>query len=195
MDWLRRLQATDCRWLEQRAGATEEDISALATVFGQPLPPDYGAFLRFANGARIVGYDGWYVRVWASYDIPSWADAYDFFSGEFPGIMPIADDGGDECIVFDLRSEDAARHMAVFSIPLTSIHWDDARYKAASFHEYLWLRLRGDPRRAQPTTGGGLMNAWRAGPLPEETLKRLDELWRTTFSRHIQTSIQGATEG
>jgi hypothetical protein len=35
--------------------------------------------------------------------------------------------------------------MAVFSIPFTSIHWDDARYEAASFHEYLWLHLLGEP--------------------------------------------------
>jgi hypothetical protein len=62
------------------------------------------------------------VRVWASDDIPSWAAAYDVFSGEFPGIMPIAEDGGDECIVFDLRDEVEAWHMAVFSIPFTSIH-------------------------------------------------------------------------
>jgi hypothetical protein len=145
MAWLLRLQATDCQWLEQRAGATEEDISALAAFFGQPLPADYEAFLRFANGARIVGHDGWYLRVWESYDIPIWADAYEFFSGEFPGIMPIADDGGDECIVFDMRREGEARHMAVFSIPFISIHWDDARYKVPNFHEYLWLHLRGGP--------------------------------------------------
>src|SRR5262249_18578365 len=133
MDWLRRLKATEFQWLEQRPGATEEELSALNRFFGQPLPPDYETFLRFANGARIVGHDGWYVRVWASNDIPSWGEAYDFFSGGFPGIMPIADDGGDECIVFDLRSEDEMRHMAVFEIPFISIHWEDARYKAASF--------------------------------------------------------------
>jgi aryl-alcohol dehydrogenase-like predicted oxidoreductase len=51
------------------------------------------------------------------------------------------------------------------------------------------------PGARNPQQAEALMNAWRAGPLPEETLKRLDELWRTTFSRHIQTSIQGATEG
>jgi hypothetical protein len=39
------------------------------------------------------------------------------------------------------------------------------------------------------------MRAWRAGPLPEGTLTRLDELWQTTYSRHVQTSIQGATVG
>ena len=51
------------------------------------------------------------------------------------------------------------------------------------------------PGARNPQQAEALMNAWRAGPLPEETLKRLDELWRTTFSRHIQTSIQGATVG
>jgi hypothetical protein len=58
MDRLRRLPATDCQWLERQPKATGEDISALGTFFGQPLPPDYETFLRFATGARIVGHDG-----------------------------------------------------------------------------------------------------------------------------------------
>jgi aryl-alcohol dehydrogenase-like predicted oxidoreductase len=51
------------------------------------------------------------------------------------------------------------------------------------------------PGARNPQQAEALMNAWRAGPLPEDTLNRLDELWRTTFSRHIQTSIQGTTLG
>jgi aryl-alcohol dehydrogenase-like predicted oxidoreductase len=51
------------------------------------------------------------------------------------------------------------------------------------------------PGARNPQQAEALMNAWRAGPLPADTLTRLDELWRTTFSRHIQTSIQGATVG
>jgi hypothetical protein len=144
------------QWLERRPGATGEDISALGAFFGQPLPSDYEAFLRFANGARIVGHGGWCVRVWAAYDIPSWAAAHDFFSGEFPGVMPIADDGGDECIGFDLRDDVEAWHMAVCSIHFTSIHWDDARYKAASFHKYLWRHLCGEPY-----PGDDAEHAWR----------------------------------
>jgi aryl-alcohol dehydrogenase-like predicted oxidoreductase len=50
------------------------------------------------------------------------------------------------------------------------------------------------PGARNPQQAEALMNAWHAGPLPEDTLTRLDELWRTTFSRHIQTSIQGTTE-
>jgi aryl-alcohol dehydrogenase-like predicted oxidoreductase len=49
------------------------------------------------------------------------------------------------------------------------------------------------PGARNPQQAEALMNAWHAGPLPADTLSRLDELWRTTFSRHIQTSIQGAT--
>jgi aryl-alcohol dehydrogenase-like predicted oxidoreductase len=51
------------------------------------------------------------------------------------------------------------------------------------------------PGARNPRQAEAQMSAWRAGPLPEDALKRLDELWQTTFSRHIQTSIQGATEG
>jgi aryl-alcohol dehydrogenase-like predicted oxidoreductase len=39
-----------------------------------------------------------------------------------------------------------------------------------------------------------IQRAWQAGPLPEETLQRLYSLWETQFSRHIQTSIGGASE-
>jgi aryl-alcohol dehydrogenase-like predicted oxidoreductase len=49
------------------------------------------------------------------------------------------------------------------------------------------------PGARNPQQAETLMSAWRAGPLPEDTLKRLEELWQTSFSRHIQTSIQGAT--
>ena len=51
------------------------------------------------------------------------------------------------------------------------------------------------PGARNPQQAEALMNAWRAGPLPADALTRLDELWLTTFSRHIQTSIQGATVG
>jgi len=49
------------------------------------------------------------------------------------------------------------------------------------------------PGARNPQQAEALMSAWRVGPLPEDTLKRLEGLWQTTFSRHIQTSIQGAT--
>ena len=39
-----------------------------------------------------------------------------------------------------------------------------------------------------------IQRAWQAGPLPEETLQRLYSLWETEFSRHIETSIGGASE-
>lgn len=51
------------------------------------------------------------------------------------------------------------------------------------------------PGARNPQQAEALMRAWRAGPLPEDALERLDDLWRTTFSQHIQTSIQGATTG
>ncbi len=38
-----------------------------------------------------------------------------------------------------------------------------------------------------------IQHAWQAGPLPEETLRRLYSLWETEFSRHIETSIGGAS--
>jgi aryl-alcohol dehydrogenase-like predicted oxidoreductase len=49
------------------------------------------------------------------------------------------------------------------------------------------------PGARNPEQAEALMYAWRAAPLPADTLTRLAELWRTTFSRHVQTSIQRAT--
>jgi hypothetical protein len=141
-DWLRRVQEPDCHWHEKRPGATDEEISALRAFFRQPLPEDYEVFLRFANGARISGNDDWYVRIWASYDLPTWGEAYAFFSDDIPGTMPIADDGGDECMVFDLRHELESQHYAIYEIPFTAISWDYARFKAPTFSQCLLQQLR-----------------------------------------------------
>jgi hypothetical protein len=150
-DWIHRLQKADCLWHEQRAGATDEEIRDLRTFFGRrlgkdnlTLPPDYVAFLRFANGARITGNEGWYIRVWASYDIPSWATAYDMLSGDYPGIMPIADDGGDQCIAFDTRTVEEVSDFGVYEIPFISTGWKDSKFRAQTFSEYLLQHLRLD---------------------------------------------------
>jgi aryl-alcohol dehydrogenase-like predicted oxidoreductase len=50
------------------------------------------------------------------------------------------------------------------------------------------------PGARDPAQAEALMRAWRAGPLPEDILRRLYSLWETEFSRHIQTSIGGAAE-
>jgi hypothetical protein len=56
--------------------------------------------------------------------------------------MPIADDGGDECMVFDLRQDVGSLRYAVFEIPFTAISWDYARYQASTFRQCLLQHLR-----------------------------------------------------
>ncbi len=38
------------------------------------------------------------------------------------------------------------------------------------------------------------MHAMQAGPLPEDTLRRRDELWEQEFKHHIRTSIGLSSE-
>ena len=38
------------------------------------------------------------------------------------------------------------------------------------------------------------MHAMQAGPLPEDALRRIDELWEQEFKHHIRTSIGPSSE-
>jgi aryl-alcohol dehydrogenase-like predicted oxidoreductase len=51
------------------------------------------------------------------------------------------------------------------------------------------------PGARSPQQVDGLLQAMRRGPLPEDELRRVDDLWQREFRHHIQTSIQSISAG
>jgi aryl-alcohol dehydrogenase-like predicted oxidoreductase len=51
------------------------------------------------------------------------------------------------------------------------------------------------PGARNPRQAETLMRAMRAGPLPQDAIARIEELWEQDFKHHIQTSIGSSSEG
>jgi aryl-alcohol dehydrogenase-like predicted oxidoreductase len=50
------------------------------------------------------------------------------------------------------------------------------------------------PGARSPQDVEGNMQAWRLGPLPEQELQRIQELWQREFRQFIRTSFYPVTQ-
>jgi hypothetical protein len=139
--WYWRLLQGDCQWQHRNLGATDLEIQQLEAYFGSTLPPDYEAFLRFANGASISTGEGWFVRVWNGSDVREWAAAYGIVDPDYPGAKAVGDDGGDNCVVFDARTPQEAANYSLYELPFVSTSWKDAFLVASLFSTYVLEHL------------------------------------------------------
>lgn len=140
IDWTSTLREPDYVWETRFEGATDEEVARLAAYCGRPLPAAYVAFLRQANGGGLWYDDLWYIRFWRSEDIPSWSAAYQFGPARIPGALAFGDDGGDECLVFDMRPDHPDGEYPVYAVNFISVGWKEAILVAPDFTSLLLLR-------------------------------------------------------
>ena len=141
MDWLSAIQTDpDYQWHSRNPGAAYQQVAQLEQFAGRPLPDDYVAFLKVANGAALSYKDVWYMRVWAADDIPAWSAAYGFTATRVHGALVIGDNGGSEALLFDLRPQHPDKRYPVCALDFVSLDWNDALRVADTFQETLQLR-------------------------------------------------------
>ena len=121
--------------LDRGPGASEAQLAALgadlAGVFPAPLPDDYVAFLRYANGADGTLANGAPVVLWEA-ELLLEANADTIEGGWMPGCLLIGSDGGDFPFGIDLRT-DALHDAKYVETEDVGIAWDYLLWSGPSF--------------------------------------------------------------
>jgi SMI1/KNR4 family protein SUKH-1 len=141
-DWAQILSDPGYSWAGAPEPANRQKIAGLTNFVGRPLPDDYVSFLLEVGAGTIEYEPYWLMRLWRPTDIPSWAAAYGFGSPDIRGALPIADNGGGEALVFDVRPECSDKLYPIYAVDYVSLDWRDAFPIAESFQSLLLLRRR-----------------------------------------------------
>ena len=113
------------------AGASADEINAVASKLKKTLPDDYVAFLGATSGGEGTIGDS-YIMLWsvdkllelnASYQVDRFA----------PGLLLFGSDGSGEAFGFDTRSNP----WQVVQIPFVGMELEDVEVLASSFYEFL----------------------------------------------------------
>lgn len=140
LDWLHQLDAPGYEWQERNPPASDAEIAALQSFVGRPLPADYVAFLRLANGATLSYRDQWLLYIWPAWQVPEVCAGYGFTPERIPGAIPIAGDGGSEALVYDMRPQHADGDYPIYLVNYITIGWDEAIFCAPDFCSMVLLR-------------------------------------------------------
>lgn len=140
MDWLALLARQGVVWLDQKPPATDDEIAALATFCGRPLPNDYIAFLRQANGGILTYDDYWETHLLSTHDIPEWHRGYRITQETMPGALFFGSDAGTEGLVFDIRAHRPDGDYPIFAVNYITVGWDEVIWVAESFTALLTLQ-------------------------------------------------------
>jgi len=121
--------------LDRGAGASDAQLAALAAdlagVFPAPLPDDYVAFLRYANGADGTLSNGVPIVLWEAETILE-ANADTVEGGWMPGCLLVGSDSGDFLYGIDLRT-DAMHDAKYIETEDVGIAWDYLLWSGPSF--------------------------------------------------------------
>jgi hypothetical protein len=80
-------------------GATEADLMALQSDVSVPLPPDLIALLRLSDGLGVARPTGFFLASVVGLRRFAFDDLYDH---DFPGCLPVADDGATGTYLVDI---------------------------------------------------------------------------------------------
>jgi SMI1 / KNR4 family (SUKH-1) len=126
----------DSQTFQPNSPASEQILASLVAGVSAPLPDDYMAFLRRANGGE--GFIGdRYVQLWKAEELVEMNRAYQT-AELFPNLFFIGSDGGGEAYAFALSRTDAT----VFEVPFVGLP-TDASAIANSFDSFLATRESG----------------------------------------------------
>ena len=132
--------------LDRGAGASDAQLAALAAdlagVFPAPLPDDYVAFLRYANGADGTLSNGVPIVLWEAETILE-ANADTVEGGWMPGCLLVGSDSGDFLYGIDLRT-DAMHDAKYIETEDVGIAWDYLLWSGPSFLALLRYLNRGE---------------------------------------------------
>src|SRR6516225_122325 len=103
---------------QPNAPASAQALSLLIALLPKPLPDDYTAFLRRANGGE--GFIGErYVRLWRAEELIDMNRGYEVVQF-LPDMFFIGTDGGGEAYAFNVSGTDGA----VFEVPFIGLPCD-----------------------------------------------------------------------
>ena len=121
--------------LDRGAGVSDAQLAALAAdlagVFPAPLPDDYVAFLRYANGADGTLSNGVPIVLWEAETILE-ANADTVEEGWMPGCLLVGSDSGDFLYGIDLRT-DSMHDAKYIETEDVGIAWDYLLWSGPSF--------------------------------------------------------------
>jgi len=140
--WKAILDEPGYEWEPLGPGATEQELAELAGWIGRPLPDDYVALLRLANGAG-VSYDRvWDITFLSTRQVPEYSRDYQIGAPHLPGAVLFA--SASEGLVFDTRPQHPDGRYPIYSVDYISVGdgWEAAIHVADSFRDLLLLRDR-----------------------------------------------------
>ena len=136
-DWLLQLDGQGYVWQERNSAASDAEIAALQSFVGRPLPAEFVAFLRMANGATLSYQDRWLLHIWPAWQVPEVCAGYGFTPDRIPGAVAIASDGGSEGLVYDIRPHHADSQYPIYLVNYVTIGWREAIFCAPDFRSML----------------------------------------------------------
>lgn len=123
---------------EAEGGAKAASLAEAERELDVRFPPDYKRFIQETNGLEAFFGDA-YLVLWSPANVIDLNNAYD--RSDFPGLVFIGSDGAGEGVGFDFRQAPPP----VVLVNFVSGGWHEARVQAATFHEFMEQRGRGDP--------------------------------------------------
>lgn len=155
--------------LEREPAVSDEELATLLAhveaSYAAPLPDDYVAFLRVANGADGTLENGDPIVLWAAELLPE-INADNETERWMPGCLMIGSDAGDLLYGIDLRADASPERYVVTED--VGIGWDYLLWQGRSFADLL-AHLSGAPLNGTAGAGGRLRAALaRLRPRPPE---------------------------
>ena len=123
-------------WADRPPPADEAAVAALAAAAPVPLPPEFLALLRFADGGEgeLGAEPGWFA-LWPAAAVLEWNAGYRL-SDWLPGFFGFGSNGGGELLALDCRGPEP---WPVVMVPFIPLEADSAEPVAGSFGEFVRL--------------------------------------------------------